>query len=530
MVIYNNTNTIIDIPMLRRPPEWNSSLEKPEKKLEDMKNWGCIEEDYIFCDYNKCDKLSELVSGKRVAIVGPSGHLSGLGNGNLIDSYDIVIRINHLPSNTAEYRLDYGTKTDILADGLNIHGWKRFDDNDEYIKSMKYIIVPQAWDSPPNDIERWQERLDKFGVPNNRISSGYFYKICKEVGTLINTGFSTIMMMMNYDVKELYITGISFYNMAFSTKDQAYYSKDRNTNDLRHDLHKQLPQIEYFKKMIRHHYMGKLSLDNYLSNSFSEVIKNVEQEDTLRKEMREKGYVVLRDVFSKDECVKYKKIIKNYFDNNPDKTLFNNCAKPDAFGDRQLEHLQNIFYNQKFTEPLHILSSKKLMFLHHSDIHYNFDAYSFHDDNQARHLSEVPKEYSFIEEDLGEGKTPYECYTIAIYMQDHTNGSGLTVIEGTHLEQRFSNEELSETSNRDSVVDISSNAGDVIIFDARLYHRGNVLDTKDRASIFLRMGCENMHGVIHAKGAIERQKRQTRKRYTITNSMMRCLEENGIRF
>ena len=95
---------------------------------------------------------------------------------------------------------------------------------------------------------------------------------------------------------------------------------------------------------------------------------------------------------------------------------------------------------------------------------------------------------------------------------------------------RYDGEKISQISNDGGGVDIKSNAGDVIVFDARLYHRGNALDTKDRASIFLRMGCENMHGIIHAKGAIERQKRQTRKRYTITNSMIKCLEENGIRF
>lgn len=52
-------------------------------------------------------QMRQLVSGKRIAVVGPA---SGDGLGELIDSYDAVIRPRHTPAGTPQ---DAGTRTDI---------------------------------------------------------------------------------------------------------------------------------------------------------------------------------------------------------------------------------------------------------------------------------------------------------------------------------------------------------------------------------------------------------------------------------
>jgi hypothetical protein len=51
--------------------------------------------------------MSELVEGKRIAVVGPS---SGDGLGELIESYDVVVRTRHAPAGTYEHA---GGRTDI---------------------------------------------------------------------------------------------------------------------------------------------------------------------------------------------------------------------------------------------------------------------------------------------------------------------------------------------------------------------------------------------------------------------------------
>ena len=60
---------------------------------------------------NKIINLQQIIQNKTVALVGPSNFLHNKKLGKLIDSYDVVIKINNfhiLPS------IDYGKKTDIL--------------------------------------------------------------------------------------------------------------------------------------------------------------------------------------------------------------------------------------------------------------------------------------------------------------------------------------------------------------------------------------------------------------------------------
>jgi hypothetical protein len=46
---------------------------------------------------------------------------------------------------------------------------------------------------------------------------------------------------------------------------------------LRHDLHQQQPQINYFHKIIAYHYGRRLTLDKFLLNNFSKSVEFVEK-------------------------------------------------------------------------------------------------------------------------------------------------------------------------------------------------------------------------------------------------------------
>ena len=63
-------------------------------------------------DYQLNKDLLSILKGKRVAIVGPSPHLMGHNIGELIDSYDIVCRVNEV--HPTGYESDYGDRTDIV--------------------------------------------------------------------------------------------------------------------------------------------------------------------------------------------------------------------------------------------------------------------------------------------------------------------------------------------------------------------------------------------------------------------------------
>jgi len=285
----DSSSDIVGIPTSKKLTPWQSSTETPEMQLARMKMYGCQDEEEVgFCDYEKCDQLARLVEGKRIAFVGPGPNLKGLKTGDLIDSYDLVVRINQAYHTKEHDWQDYGKRTDINVNCLNAIKWKALEGNLEYAQSLKYILCPQVWVSPPAEISRGYDRLARIGVPSQRVKNGYLFKVYKEVGTICNTGLNGIITLLNYDVKELYVTGVTFFNMnTFGKVYNDHYhdeaqrngnfssSKDRQPSpaELRMDIHHQQPQIDYFHKIIAFHYKQKLNLDQYLIDNFTQSVE-----------------------------------------------------------------------------------------------------------------------------------------------------------------------------------------------------------------------------------------------------------------
>jgi hypothetical protein len=272
---------IIGIPMEDTAPSWDCSSSTPEEQLQQLSSMGFVDG---FRDYKKDPAFANLVEGKRVAIVGPSPHLSGLGNGMFIDSYDIVIRLNQKFAMPKDKWADYGSKTDIMFGSFNDFNRIECDNNIDYIKSLKHLVCPMLsmW-----DIKKQEDWFDSTGVPWHNVCDGYLFKMFKEVGTTCNTGFSGIVTLMNYDIKEVYVTGMTFFDMGKWGNvyfDEYYDSVKSVTGDLygvwnsdrlidgreaRDDLHAQLPQIKYFNKMLQKYYPSKITVDDYLTNAYS---------------------------------------------------------------------------------------------------------------------------------------------------------------------------------------------------------------------------------------------------------------------
>ena len=281
---YGSTEAnIVGIPLSNMPPPWQSSVPTPAVQLKNLGSRGPFVNG--FRDYNYDSDFSDLVAGKRVVLVCPSPHLQGKKMGAKIDSYDLVVRVNQHYHMTKNEQPDYGFRTDILMNCLNIHKINALRGNMNFPRSLKYIVCPNLsmW-----DIQRVENFLNEIGTPWHNVCDGYLFKIFKEVGTICNTGLTSILTLLNYDIKELYVTGMTFFNM--NTFGKVYYDKyhdeaSKNGNfrstpdrapsikDLRMDIHHQSPQIEYFKKVVQTHYGSKLSLDNYLMENFKNSVE-----------------------------------------------------------------------------------------------------------------------------------------------------------------------------------------------------------------------------------------------------------------
>lgn len=275
----NLKDNIIGIPIKENPPQWQSSTPVPEWQLMDL---GRRSPFFVngFQDYNRDEEFAKLIKNKKIIYVGPSPHLRGQGMGSFIDSFDLVIRINQafeIPESDWE---DYGSRTDILMNCLNINKIKALGNNVDFARSLKYIVCPMVsmW-----DIKRAEDFLNLVGTPWHNVSDGYLFKVFKEVGTTCNTGLMGIITLLNYDIKQLHVTGMTFFNMNKFGK--IYYdkyhdeavknnnfkntlTKEPSLRDLRIDIHQQEPQIEYFRRMVKQHYGKTLTLDEYLTINF----------------------------------------------------------------------------------------------------------------------------------------------------------------------------------------------------------------------------------------------------------------------
>ena len=281
----HSSDEIIGIKMEDESPPWQSSPPPPEVQLQDLLSKGFVGE---FKDYERDERLAELVEGKRIAYVCPSPHLIGEGTGNLIDSYDLVARVNQNRAMLESQWNDCGRRTDILFNCVNILKLNALfsSRNTDYVRDLKFLINPtlSMW-----DIERQEHPLKLmehyFGIPWQNISDGHVFKIFKEVGTTVNTGLLGIITLLNYDIKELYVTGMTFFNMnSFGRVYTDEYHDDAvefgnfgDTPDksptpesLRMDIHYQEPQIKYFQKIVDHYSDSCLTLDSYLTENFIE--------------------------------------------------------------------------------------------------------------------------------------------------------------------------------------------------------------------------------------------------------------------
>ena len=221
--------------------------------------------------YNELFK--NFVKGKTIALVGPAESITNSGKGNLIDKFDIVIRLNKslpLPSDLAS---DIGTKTTILYNSLNttdFPGENKFSNNFLQKYDIKFLCSSYPIENEyfKNDILNYIKK-NKFGMPFKVLNNNVYKSIENSIGTRPYTGTCAIVDILNYDIKYLYITGLDFY----STK---YYNKYRRINKEQQKktrnnfFHKSEPQINllrhlslFDKRVIIDNFLDKLLYENY---------------------------------------------------------------------------------------------------------------------------------------------------------------------------------------------------------------------------------------------------------------------------
>ena len=167
-------------------------------------------------------KLAAMLKNKRVVIVGPAECALKDKNGEFIDNFDLVVRVNRGIEPTDNFSEYIGKRTDLLYNCLYEHPDNGGILNIDYLKSkqVKFIIYhPEvsyqgiAIDSDPlNDKSKGAlSKIKKSNYNNHRIDYKFYNSISSQVKCRPNTGFIALFHLLSFDIKELYITGYTFY-------------------------------------------------------------------------------------------------------------------------------------------------------------------------------------------------------------------------------------------------------------------------------------------------------------------------------
>lgn len=160
--------------------------------------------------WGEAEYLDELV-GKNVVIVGPAGYMVGQGLGEYIDSFDVIVRVNHaLPIALPE---DYGSRTTVLYHILsrrNHNADGKLTVTQEEVESWDCEWVVSRHESRSSRIRAVGPFLQ--GRKWTAMDHEFFFKVRKEVGRLApNTGVSAIAHLLQSQLKSLHVLGFDFY-------------------------------------------------------------------------------------------------------------------------------------------------------------------------------------------------------------------------------------------------------------------------------------------------------------------------------
>ncbi|WP_324719190.1 glycosyltransferase family 29 protein [Salinimicrobium sp. HB62] len=196
---------------------------------------------------------------KRIAIIGAADSAFEEANGDYINSFDYIVRVNKAPhSLTPEKRRFVGSRTDILfhsffeltEGGGGVIDWQLYSK-----QGIKFVI------NPNNDLKGLRAHLNFYKRHLNPrktyvLPHSTYKKIKEKFGNWVPTvGFSALYAAINSGCKELYITGFTFFKTPYADdyrdevkdveknnqfmKKQGFHNPDLELNEFLNQLERQ---------------------------------------------------------------------------------------------------------------------------------------------------------------------------------------------------------------------------------------------------------------------------------------------------
>lgn len=206
-----------------------------------------------------------LVADKDIVLVGPAASLVGRGQGEHIDSFDLVARINLDCPVAPEMAADRGTRTDllyhVLFDERHANAIGR-DHSRAEVKSwqdagVKFLVTRQ--DANHGRVRRIKPFLGD--LPLVHIPQVVKVRARRATKTIPNTGVLAIAHLLSLPIRSLHVTGFDFYTspyfpgMAGFSDEQAarglFAYGSWGQSPYENQPHKQQPQMVYLADLYR---------------------------------------------------------------------------------------------------------------------------------------------------------------------------------------------------------------------------------------------------------------------------------------
>lgn len=172
------------------------------------------------------------------------------------------------------------------------------------------------------------------------------------------------------------------------------------------------------------------------------------------------GYAILQGFFQPDEIARLRGSVTDFFSQGG---VIYQLGKTQPNAAIECPEIGWLFSEPKVVEVFQgVYGARNVLFTGHCDIHQN--AFS------SWHKDTGPSD-GYFDEDCFVSEA--RVYKMAIYLQDHEDGQGMTLNPGTHHKAPWGRTEVGGVTLR-------TRAGDALIFDVRIDHRGRLANRMER--------------------------------------------------
>ena len=220
---------------------------------------------------------------------------------------------------------------------------------------------------------------------------------------------------------------------------------------------------------------------------------------SLKEQITDQGYIILNNVFTKEELAMCGHEINNYIKNNSTLKNSGGISIPDFIKKKELYKTSLLKDNEKIQAALlDIFGSDNYRFCSHNDIGINRIC-PWHKDK----LNGPIAKYETVDIWKKHNGEQHEIVKVLIYLEDHSNNNdGLKVVPKSHLTSKI---------NSQGWIQLKPKIGDVIIFDQRITHRGMEKQVPNaRILVSFGFGKNNIFTDNFEKGTIFRQNSQNK--------------------